>query len=521
MATKHSKLILELNNIDILGRRFNGYNLLEYFSIHKSQRFHLKMLVNNRKSYSSKSKNLFSSPYVEEYDWIVQAAERNLLKTKNQLSLSEPALTSNKYYHNAKILHFHLYHNINLPIEFLTRIPPEKQIIIDIHDTYWLTDSNIPMLEVFNYTNPNQKSQNAQRKRVLESIDAHYVVHSPYIYRLFKKSDATKNLKNVSLINFGINTKTFKPLKKAKIEKLRAKLNIPADNIVLFCRAQSNFKGAPYIIEALSKLKNTEKITILTVVEVGLFKELSDKYQVIDLGVVYNDAKMNELFNICDIFLSPSTEESFGFMPAEAMACGKPVVVFDGTALPDTTGAPEIGIVSKRNSTDLADKIQFLIDNPKERKNRGKLAISFVKKNYNLNQYYKEYQKLFKELLKNPPRKVKPSKKTSSKVETEKFKKIMPVLQAEIDNPQAKIPPNWKTPIIDYNDQGVQSLIYDFNKYNYEKLQNIPRKLRIKYKLKRIIPEPVINTTKRIGNGAKKIIPSPAKRILKEKIRRK
>jgi hypothetical protein len=97
----------------------------------------------------------------------------------------------------------------------------------------------------------------------------------------------------------------------------------------------------------------------------------------------------------------------------------------------------------------------------------------------------------------------------------------MPVLQAEIDNPQAKIPSNWKTPIIDYNDQGVQSLIYDFNKYNYEKLQNIPRKLRIKYKLKRIIPEPVVNTTKRIGNGAKKIIPSPAKRILKKTIRKK
>lgn len=521
MILKHKKLVLELNNIDLLGRRFNGYDLLEHFSCHRDSKFYLRMLVNNRKPYSSKSKNLFPNSYLEEYDWIMQATERKLLGTKNQLSLAEQAIVNNKYYQKAKILHFHLYHNINLPIEFLTRIPKDKQIIIDIHDTYWLTDSKIPMLEVFNYTNQNATSLNAERKRVLESIDAHFVVHSPYIYRLFKSSDTTKNLKNVSLINFGIDTKTFRPLSRAKINSLKASLGIPLDNVVLFCRAQSNFKGIEYIKQALRDLhQTTQKITIISVVEIGLLDDLADKYQIIDYGVVYNNKILNELYNLCDIFLSPSTEESFGFMAAEAMACGKPVIVFDKTALPDTTNAPKIGVLSKRSSRDLRSHILNLIENPAERQRRGELGLAFVKKNYQTADYYRKYQALFRQLLSRPARKIKPSPKTPSTSEVNKFKRILPMLQSEIDHPKTDIPPNWKIPVIDYNDPGVQSLIYDFNTSCYQKLSITPKDVRYRYYLKRIIPEPVVKFTRTISAPIIKITPAPIKKQLKKIIRR-
>ena len=44
----------------------------------------------------------------------------------------------------------------------------------------------------------------------------------------------------------------------------------------------------------------------------------------------------------------PSVAEAFGMMAVESMACGKPVIVFDGTSLPEVTRAPDIGLRSRK-----------------------------------------------------------------------------------------------------------------------------------------------------------------------------
>ena len=74
-------------------------------------------------------------------------------------------------------------------------------------------------------------------------------------------------------------------------------------------------------------------------------------------------------------------------MAVEAMACGKPVIVFEGTALPDTIHAPNIGIATKRNSKSLADAIVKLVSSEDERIERGNASLAFVKKTYNTTKY--------------------------------------------------------------------------------------------------------------------------------------
>lgn len=486
--------VLELNNIDILGRRFNGYDLFEKLRT-SSKSLNIKMLVNNRLSSTSKAKSLFRSGYTEECDWIVQAVEKKYLGTKNQLSLAEEALIENSLYKKADILHFHLYHNMNLPIEFLNRIPVSKSIILDLHDTFWLTDKNIPMLDVFSFTNVNSESLFFQRRRVLNTINAHFVIHSPYIYNLFQKSLTTKQLSKIHFINFGIDTSIFKPFPKSEIATLKAKYHIPKENLVLFCRAQKEFKGLDYIIKALSLLKTSHPITIITVTNTDMLTKLSDRYQIIDFGTVYKDNEMAKLFNLCDIFLSPSTEESFGFMAVEAMACGKPVIVFEGTALPNTTHAPTIGVATKRNEKALAQAIKYLINSPEERTKRGKLGIKYARENYDEKDYYKNYLKLFKEISKEsrslndkPPS----DHLDIGKAEIETLKEALSKAKIEIlEQRQLELPNNHQLPKINYNSPTIQNLLQDFNRKIYQHIKTHNQIRHLAYSCKRVFPKPV------------------------------
>ena len=492
-------LILELNNIDILGRKFNGYDLFCHLKNQK-QFFKIRMLVNDRLSYYSKAKPLFRSSYTEECDWIVQAAEKKFLSTKNQLSLAEEALKNNPLYKKADVLHFHLYHNMNLPIEFLTRIPKTKKIIIDIHDTFWLSDRNIPMLEVFRFTDINQKSLFLQRQRVLNSINAHFIVHSPYILNLFHNSYATKNIKNVHFINFVIDFSIFKPFPKPDVMKIREKLNIPKNNIVLLCRSQREFKGLDYVIGALKLLDASYPITIITVTNTNMLDEFKDKYQIIDAGTLFDEHQMAELFNASDIFLSPSTEESFGFMAVEAMACGKPVIVFEGTALPDTTNAPKIGLVTKQNAKSLKEAIEKLINNPKECKRSGKLGLEFARKNYDEKTYYKEYQKLFEKIIDSPVPKNKPTISAPSPKKPnnlDALKDALSLVKKEVIQQKTVSLHHYKYPIIDYNNPYIQKELQSFNSELYKTIENHHKLRHIVYTSKRYIPDPAKKVIKR------------------------
>jgi len=62
-------------------------------------------------------------------------------------------------------------------------------------------------------------------------------------------------------------------------------------------------------------------------------------------------------------------------MAVEAMACGKPVIVFEGTSLPEVTFAPDVGIaVPMRDVSALKDAVISLVENVDDRLRRGRKA---------------------------------------------------------------------------------------------------------------------------------------------------
>ena len=101
-----------------------------------------------------------------------------------------------------------------------------------------------------------------------------------------------------------------------------------------------------------------------------------------------------------DVFLMPSIQEAFGLMAVEAMACGTPVIVFEGTALPSVIRAPHGGLaVPARDSVALAGAIKRLLDDDDLRSELGGQARQIAEREYAFPLYIQRHLSLYEEVI--------------------------------------------------------------------------------------------------------------------------
>ncbi|NIR86886.1 glycosyltransferase family 4 protein, partial [Candidatus Bathyarchaeota archaeon] len=92
-----------------------------------------------------------------------------------------------------------------------------------------------------------------------------------------------------------------------------------------------------------------------------LIKRLNVENSVVFTGYISNREVPN-LYACCDVFCYPSLWEGFGLTPAEAQACGKPVVAFNTCAIPEVVKDEHTGLlVEQRNVKALAKALISLL----------------------------------------------------------------------------------------------------------------------------------------------------------------
>lgn len=83
-------------------------------------------------------------------------------------------------------------------------------------------------------------------------------------------------------VPFGLDLNFFSPTASPDARK---RFGIPDDALVICFRAVDNqFKGLPYIIEALERIKTDQPICLLTLNSKGLMERFSDRFQLVELG---------------------------------------------------------------------------------------------------------------------------------------------------------------------------------------------------------------------------------------------
>lgn len=401
--------VLEVNNIDLIGNRFNGYDMIEEIS---DKDIEIKQAVLVKQSDNENVINIINSNSKQECINKFDAFEVNN-SIKNVLSITTPSLMNLKEYKEADIIHFHMFHNTKLSLYSIRKIAEEKKVVLALHDPWFITGRCVHFYDcdkwktgckecpnlnnLFSFKEDNCNSMWNLKKEILNNSNIDLVVATDWMLDLVKTSPITNTQKNIYKIPFGIDHEKFRSVTN---EEARKYYKIPKDHIVLFLRAQNEFKGTPYVVEALKELETNKKLTVLTCDNKNLLDDVKDKYNVIDLGSI-KDKEMIKAMNACDIFLMPSIGESFGLMAIEAMACSKPVIVFNNSALPSVTHAPECGyLVKNRDSHDLMKAIKKLVEDEEERTKRGKLAYDIVLQEYTQEAYNQKIKDMYHEVYK-------------------------------------------------------------------------------------------------------------------------
>lgn len=486
--------ILEVNNIDLSGKRFNGYDLLHY--INENTNHICNQIVTYKQSEDYHVKKFYENYNELLNEYKLLEGELNILSVHNVISLTTNILRNNDFFKEADIVHYHLVDNTKLSLCQLAELCSLKPSVITLHDPWWFTGRcvypqectkwengchNCEYIEnVFSLPRDNCNALWNLKKKIYKDIDADIIVATPFMDNFIKESPLTKdNFKNVHLVPFGLDLDSFKS--KITQEEAKEYFGIDKNDIVIFLRSQLAYKGTEYVLEAMKMLETDKKITLLTCSEVGLLDEVKNKFNVIDLGEIKDD-KMHLAYTACDMFLMPSRGETFGLMAIEAMASSKPIIVFDNTALPYVTFAPECGVlVENKNSKKLMMAIKMLLDNEEERLRRGKLGRELCEKHYDITKYHDEILKVYQHAYERQKNKKILSAQSNKKINYNdpmvketiiKLRKIYQKLgfSTSLDEKIFKKFPiiEEKNIQIDYTNEDVYNLIIEFNNYVYK-----------------------------------------------------
>ena len=161
-------------------------------------------------------------------------------------------------------------------------------------------------------------------------------------------------------------------------------------------------KGAKYILKALQILDKKDILYELNVA--GTYeeaKEIINKYPIKGelnlLGHIPQD-NLKELLNNADIYIFPSLCEGCASSLMEALAAGLPAVATDESGAPITDNINGC-IVPSKNETALSNKIEWLVNNPRERERIGRAAVLLIRENYTWENYARKVVSIYEKCL--------------------------------------------------------------------------------------------------------------------------
>lgn len=403
--------ILYVSSHDLVGQQFNGYLLLNAL---RKMGTDARMYVHHLQVHRP---NVVYQPDGEGKAFLntVLSRTERAFSLRGLLPIYAADIMKNRFYQEADIVHLQLIHATQfLSLLSLPRMGRQKKLVLTLHDPWLFTGHCIYPIECgrwkngcgacpdlgrpFSIHNDTTALSWKIKQMIMRRTNIHLVLASEWMESMVAQSPILSHLPR-TVIPFGLDTSGFKPLEKKACKQA---LGIPEDHFAVAFRAvpHSPFKGVEYIEKALLNLSSDKPICLITFDLAGLVPKLAEKFKTIELGWVNEPAKITQALNAADVFLMPSIAEAFGLMAIESMACGTPVIVFAGTALPSVIHAPRGGIaVPAKDWIALKEALELLIVNTEFHSRLVKNGLEIVAEEYTIDRYVTRHLDLYKRLI--------------------------------------------------------------------------------------------------------------------------
>lgn len=275
------------------------------------------------------------------------------------------------------VVHLHNIYSYFLNVELLLRFLKKENIktIWTIHDFWAMTGhcthfeaaecfrwkeqcGTCPQLNKFPYSRFFDRTTNLLNKK--KSIYAdwdnlHLATVSKWVANYLPFSILKG--KEIRVIPNGIDTNTFKQIPIERPENLK-------DKFIILSVAMSwgTNKGLDDLISLSSKLTENELIVIVGLSE-DQIKNLPQN--IIGITKTKNPEDLCNYYNMADVYVTASIEETMGLTVVEAMACGTPAVVYNKTALPELVADGCGYVCNETNVNSLYSAIQTVQEHGK------------------------------------------------------------------------------------------------------------------------------------------------------------
>ena len=236
---------------------------------------------------------------------------------------------------------------------------------------------------------------------------------SNYIGEQWKKNTGCSDGKIKALYNCANIERFEKTTTEQEQKELKKELGIAEENkVILFTGRIVEEKGVRELLQAFQQIKYNN-VTLLIIGSANFGSKTNTPYekevsqiikksskQIVFTGFVHQ-TKLYKYYNIADIAIMPSLfQDPAPLVGIECQATGTPLIATRVGGIPEYVTKETAILINKDQDMikNLADKIDFLLNNPEIMKNMGEKAKQNPKK-YNTEMYYKHFCRLVDEIL--------------------------------------------------------------------------------------------------------------------------
>lgn len=244
---------------------------------------------------------------------------------------------------------------------------------------------------------------NIEREHIIDIVDKIICVSNYVRERALKQNFTSSKL----LTKYcGVDTKRFSPNAELRTE-LRKDYGISDDTLVLATVSRIKnlkHKGHESLLELFEKYAKQKNWKLIVVGKGNGLIQL--KYKIKKSGLENNiiclghRTDVEKVLNVADVYVSPTSFETFGLAVAEGMAMQIPAVVYEIGGTPEVVNDGKSGfLVRFKDVSDLYEKINCLDANRNLLKNMSRQARRWVEENFTINQMVDGLEAIYREVL--------------------------------------------------------------------------------------------------------------------------